>query len=183
MFVMSYSDDDVKRLAELRQWLVKQINDKEDELENLKMALTLLDNALKQASFKPAVVLSQQVGKEGEMAEVRQLKTKENVVIANAYTSPNSITIVPVTEIKFNIGTPPFQSFFVNRILEGMKTKDRERVDHGDLKETEVIDYSIDEESGMIRKIVVSNYREKERLNEIINTASWVLARMFEKTR
>jgi hypothetical protein len=85
--------------------------------------------------------------------------------------------------MKFNVNTPPFQSFFINRILEGMKNKDKERVERGELASDEVIDYNVDDEDGVIRKIVVNNYRDKERLDEIINTAAWALARMLEKTR
>ncbi|MGH9923484.1 MAG: hypothetical protein ACRD38_12100, partial [Nitrososphaerales archaeon] len=111
------------------------------------------------------------------------LKTKDNMILANAYTAPNAVTIVPVSEIRLNVNTAPFQSFFLNRILEGMKGKDQERVDKGELKTDEIIDYRVEDDDGTIRKIVISNYREKERLNEIINTATWVFTRMLEKTR
>jgi len=180
---MGYSEEEVKRVAELREWLVKQIADREDEVAKLKTTLAIIDNVLKQVSFKPAVALSQPAGKETEYGEVRQLKTKDNVVLANAYTSPNSVTIVPVSEIKLNVGTPPFQSFFLSRILESMKSKDNERVNNGELKTNEIIDYKVEDDNGTIRKITVNNYREKERLNEIINTATWVFTRMLEKTR
>lgn len=180
---MDYSEDEVKRVAELREWLVKQIADREDEVAKLKTTLAIIDNVLKQVSFKPAVALSQPAGKETEYGEVRQLKTKDNVVLANAYTSPNSVTIVPVSEIKLNVGTPPFQSFFLSRILESMKSKDNERVNNGELKTNEIIDYKVEDDNGTIRKITVNNYREKERLNEIINTVTWVFTRMLEKTR
>jgi len=180
---MGYSEEEVKRVAELREWLVKQIADREDEVAKLKTTLAIIDNVLKQVSFMPAVALSQPAGKEMEYSEVRQLKTKDNVVVANAYTAPNSVTIVPVSEIRLNVDTPPFQSFFLNRILEGMKSKDNERVNQGELKTNEIIDYKVEDENGMIKKIVVNNYREKERLNEIINTATWVFTRMLEKTR
>jgi hypothetical protein len=183
MHVVSYLEDEVKRLAELREWLVKQIGDKEEEVERLKMILSVIDNTLKQVSFKPAVVLSQQAGMESESQEVRQLKGKDNVVLANAYTAPNSVTIIPISDMKFNVNTPPFQSFFLNRILEGMKNKDKERIERGELESNEIIDYNVDEDDGMIRKIVINNYRDNERLKEIMNTAAWVFARMLEKTR
>ena len=180
---MDYSEEEVKRVAELREWLVKQITDREDAVAKLKTTLAIIDNVLKQVSFRPAVALSQPAGKESEYGEVRQLKTKDNVVLANAYTSPNSVTIVPISEIKLNVGTPPFQSFFLSRILDGMKSKDTERVNKGELQTNEIIDYKVEDDNGTIRKITVNNYREKERLNEIINTVTWVFTRMLEKTR
>ena len=34
---------------------------------------------------------------------------------------------------------------------------------------------------GKIKSVTISNYRERERLNEIFNTATWVFTRMLEK--
>ena len=49
------------------------------------------------------------------------------------------------------------------------------------MKVSESLDYQIEEENGAINKIMISNYRDKERLNEIFNTSTWVLTRMIEK--
>ena len=183
MEAVNYSEDRVKRLAEVREWIVKQINEKEDEVERLKMTLTVIDDTLKDVSFKPADALSRQVGEEYETSDMRQLKSKNNMILANAYPATHSVAIVPTSDMKFNVNTPPFQSFFLNRILEGMKNKDMERVERGELQQSEIIDYYIDDEDGTIQRIMINNYGNKERLDEIINTAAWVLARMHEKTR
>jgi hypothetical protein len=87
-----------------------------------------------------------------------------------------------VNDINLNINTPPFRSFFINRILEGMKTKDKEKIQKGEISESDIIDFKVDsDQNGMIKSVTVSNYREKERLNEIFNTATWVFTRMLEK--
>jgi hypothetical protein len=39
---MGYTDDDIKRLAMLREWLEKQISDKEEELERLRSGRRLV---------------------------------------------------------------------------------------------------------------------------------------------
>jgi hypothetical protein len=63
-----------------------------------------------------------------------------------------------------------------------MKTKDKEKVQKGELSESEIIDYKVDsDENGKINSVMISNYRERERLNEIFNTATWVFTRMLEK--
>ncbi len=196
---MYTSEDDIKGLAMLREWLEKQIEDKEDELERLRMMLSIVDNMLKQVSFRPALTIPKEEGikreevkvtatptptAEAEYKEVRQLKTKDNILLANAYISSNSISIVPVSEVKLYTTTPPFQSFFVNRILKEMRSKDEERVKSKEIAEDQVLDYKIEQdESNMIKRIVVYNYRDKERLNELINTTTWVFTRMLEKVR
>jgi exoribonuclease R len=63
-----------------------------------------------------------------------------------------------------------------------MKMKDREKVQKGELVESEIIDYKVDnDENGKINSVMISNYGESERLNEIFNTATWVFTRMLEK--
>ncbi len=61
--------------------------------------------------------------------------------------------------------------------------KDAEKASQGQIKESELLNYEIDEDGeGLIKRIKISNYREKERLNEIFNTSSWVFTRMIEKS-
>lgn len=173
---MSYSEYDIKRIAELREWLDDMIKEKERELDNLKYTLLLIDNLLKTSSFKPATVLS-------EEPEIRQLKSKDGILLANAYISKDTITIVPVSDLKLSQNMPPFQSFFINRILEGMKSKDMERLKEDNLSKDDILEYKVDEESSHIKSITIKNYRDKNRLKEILNACEWVLARMVEKIR
>jgi hypothetical protein len=103
-------------------------------------------------------------------------------LLAEAQVSPDSVTIIPSPGVDLNANTPPFKSFFINRILEGMKTKDAERAGQGALKQSEILSYEVQEDNGgAIKKITINNYREKERLNEIFNTSAWVFTRMLEK--
>ena len=85
-------------------------------------------------------------------------------------------------DINLNINTPPFKSFFLNRILDGMRAKDKEKNQKGEINASEVIDYKVDsDQDGNLISVTITNYREKGRLNEIFNTATWVFSRMIEK--
>lgn len=213
-----YSDDEIKRFAMLREWIVKQMEEKEEELERLREMLAVVDNMLKQVSFRPAGMLQKEekaavgvgveakameravteargevremVGverervAEAEYTEVRQLKTRDGILLANAYIGSDAVSIVPASDIKLSVNTPPFQSFFVNRILKEMKSKDEERARRGEIRGEQVLDYSIDLDEGKnIRRILIRNYRDKDRLNELMNSSTWVLTRMLEKVR
>jgi hypothetical protein len=104
-------------------------------------------------------------------------------LLANAEISPDAVVIVPASGIDLNANTPPFKSFFLNRILEGMKNKDAEKVSQGALGETDALNYQVEEDdSGIIKQIVINKYREKDRLQEIFNTSAWVFTRMLEKS-
>src|ERR1700758_79848 len=58
MLAMSnYSEEDVRRAADIREWLTKQVADKQEEIERLRTMLFLVDMLLKRGSFKTAASL------------------------------------------------------------------------------------------------------------------------------
>lgn len=219
----NFSEDDIRRAAEVREWLVKEVTNKKEELDKLRNTLLIVDSLLKKTSFISALNLespasnlknrstqqyqpvheeeedtTQQKPKINSVArspsdeyrkddtqgvEIRPLKrAKDNLLISNAEYTPAYVRIALVDDINLNINTPPFKTFFLNRILDGMKMKDREKVQKGELIESEIIDYKVDnDENGKINSVLISNYGESERLNEIFNTATWVFSRMLEK--
>jgi hypothetical protein len=64
-----------------------------------------------------------------------------------------------------------------------MKTKDAEKISQNQIEESASLNYNVDEdENGIIKRIIIYNYRDKERLNEIFNTSTWVFTRMIEKS-
>ncbi|GFN41203.1 MAG: hypothetical protein NPMRth3_4600001 [Nitrosopumilales archaeon] len=64
-----------------------------------------------------------------------------------------------------------------------MKRKDSSEVQRGKIQPESVIDFIINKNGSQIREIIVKNYRQKERVNEIINTVAWSLTRMLENTK
>jgi hypothetical protein len=239
-----YSEEDIRRAAEIREWLIKEISDRQEEVERLRTTLSIIDNLLKQGSFKAAANLgfaaaatptpagpatttataeveqqTRQTAAQPSAAKIQQQqqqagaaaaaaptlratadngvtggdnsrnikplkRAKDDFLLANAEISPDAVVIVPAPGINLNANTPPFNSFFLNRILEGMKNKDAEKVSQGALSESDALNYKIeeDESGGIIKRIVINKYREKDRLQEIFNTSAWVFTRMLEKS-
>ena len=183
----SFSEDDIRRAAEVREWLVKEVTNKKEELDKLRNTLQIVDSLLKRTSFISASNLessanlknnstqqSQSLNEEDEddeettqqelrmnsvtkspsdkyrenntpSVEIRSLKrVKDNLLISNAEYTPAFVKIALTDDLNLNINTPPFKTFFLNRILEGMKTKDKEKVQKGELGESEIIDYKVD---------------------------------------
>jgi hypothetical protein len=200
-----FSEDDIRRAAEIREWLIKEIADKQEEVERLHTTLTIIDNLLKQGSFKaaanigfsaagptttqvqqtrqtPAAPARQQAAptlKSSDNRDIRSLRrAKDDFLLANAEVSPTAVVLVPAPGVNLNANTPPFRSFFLNRILDGMKGKDASQ----GFKEPEALNYKVEEDNGLIKRIVINNYRDKDRLQEIFNTSSWVFTRMLEKS-
>ncbi len=210
-----YSEDDIRRAADIREWLIKQISDKQEEVDRLRTVLTIVDSLLKQGSFKAAASIGfatagpaaataqvqqtrpaarQQVASSPPPAsstaagfrssssadrDIRPLKrAKDDFVLATAEVSPGTVVIVPAPGVNLNVNTPPFKSFFLNRILDGMKNKDANQ----GIKEPDALNYRVEDDNGTIKRIVINNYRDKDRLQEIFNTSSWVFTRMLEKS-
>ncbi len=46
--------------------------------------------------------------------------------MATAIVTPEKIVVVPSDEVKVSQTIPPFQNFFVNRIVKGYEIKDQE---------------------------------------------------------
>jgi len=63
-----------------------------------------------------------------------------------------------------------------------MKKKDYAEAENGKLQKESVIDCIINKNGSEIREIIIKNYRQKERVNEIINTAAWALSKMIDNT-
>ncbi len=208
-----YSDDDIKNAAEIREWLTKSISEKQEEIERMKITLSLINSVLKQGSFKTAANLNPDkkpysnekpafIDKENkkdnsptfqksheeqlQALETRQIKRmKDNTLIALVEISKERIEIIPNESIDFNLDTPPFKSFFINRILDGMKNKDSDKVKQGQLSEIDIISYDMiqkENSENILKKIEIKNYRDKDRVNEIFNTVAWVFTRMLEKS-
>lgn len=175
---MASSDTDVKKAAELKLWLEGRISQLQEEIERLNETLGYVDATLHAGTFRPAIEM---MAESKEEPEVRELKRdKGGQVIASASITPDAITIEPVGVV-LRTSTPPFKSFLLGKILQGMKTGDEALVKGGKLVKGEELRFDVEESNGSIGKVIVENYREKARLNEILNTFAWTFSRMLEK--
>jgi len=176
---MAATDGDTKRAAELKLWLEQRIAELQEEIERLSETLGYVDTNLRASTFKQA---SEMMAEAKEAPETRELKRdKGGQVIATASITPDAVSVEPVSGVVLKSATPPFKSFLMGKILQGMKAKDEELVKAGKLPEGTQLRYDVEESAGTIAKLIIENYREKTRLNEILNTVAWTFSRMLEK--
>ena len=190
---MKFSEEQVKEIVALKESLIEQIDKHQESIEMLEKNIIVLDSFLKDSSFTKASEL--EIKKENEI----QIKPKiiekpiensipikrvnDGKVIANAYVTPEQLSIVLDNGIEINVDTPPFKSFFLDRIIGEMKKKDFQEAENGKIQKESIIDYIINKNGTDIREIIIKNYRQKERINELINTAGWSLTRMLENIK
>lgn len=186
---MKFSEEQVKEIVALRENMLEQVDKHQEGIEMLEKNITILDGFLKDSSFVKASKLK--IQDEPEIAKnieaekpldnsIPIKKGSDGKVIANAYVTPDQVSIILDEQIIINADTPPFKSFFLDRIIGEMKKKDFLEAENGKIQKESIIDYIINKNGTNIREIIIKNYRQKERVTELINTAGWSLTRMLE---
>ena len=184
---MTEEEVDLKKIAKLRDILEERTRRLEAELEGLRVILKFVNDLLLKKSFKRLEV------PKGEVPELRptptppkpptfQLKTVTGELLADVYREENALRIVPAADKSFNINTPPFMTFLVDRVLRKMVERDQEAVRKGEILPEAAISYDIRREGDIIREIVVSNVTPS-RERELRSAIRWTLEKMYEKMK
>ncbi len=103
-------------------------------------------------------------------------------LIARARITQDRLSITLEDHIRVREDTPPFRSFFMDRIIGDIRRKDEAMAKRGDILPESVIECTVDSDKTGIREIVIRNYGGDDRTGDLINAAEWSLTRMLEKT-
>ena len=179
---MKFSDEQIRDILKLKDHIIDKIEKHKEEIDMLEKNLNILNSTLKESSFTKASALSSNKTKTSSDT-IPITNGSGGEVIANAYVTPDQISIVLNEEVGIEADTPPLKSFFIDRIIAEMKRKDSSEVQCGKIQPESAIDFIINKNGSQIREIIVKNYRQTERVNEIINTVAWSLTRMLENTK
>jgi len=180
----------VKKIAEFRTLLEKRVQEMKTELEGMQALLefvnaTLLEKGFKKAEIKKPTstpIIPETPPPVMEYEESIPLKTVAGDLLANLHVAKDSMQVVPAEDKEFNINTPPFMSFLVERVLAKMQEKDREAAGTGEIAPDRIISYNIARDGDTIREITIRNI-ESERLRELKSTIRWTLEKMYEKMK
>ena len=193
--IMKFSEEQIRDIVAMRDSLVKQMDKHQNAIGLLEKNITILDLVLKESSFTKASALgtvkTPEISTKNPVVSTEKLEEisipitsgSDGKIIANAYVTSDQVSIVLEDNMEINADTPPFKSFFIDRIIGEMKRKDSTEAENGKIQKESVIDYIINKNGSDIREIIIKNYRQKERVNEIINTAGWSLTRMLENIK
>jgi len=197
---MSQDSEKIKRLVSFKQKLEKRVEELESELKELQATLEALNFILLEKGFKraeitkspaeiEALVPKEEVTVEPspplpptEYESVIPLKTVTGELLATLHVSEDSLRVVPAEDKSFNVNTPPFTPFLVERVFAKMQEKDNELARTGQIAPEKIFCYNIVREDEVIREITVKHV-DQDRLRELKSSIRWTLEKMYEKMK
>jgi hypothetical protein len=198
---MSDDGERTKKLVAFKKKLETRIQEMDSELKEMQAMLETVNSILLEKSFKRPEIHKQPIAAEappsieeatvtpkppptqlGEEAEnVTPLKTGAGELLADLILTEDSMRVVPAADKRFDVNTPPFTQFLVERVLTRMQERDSELVKAGQLEPNKIFCYNIVREGDTIQEIVVKNF-DQDRLKELRSSVRWTLEKMYEKT-
>jgi hypothetical protein len=191
-----------KRLEERLEKLAEETNEVQATLETVNSIL--LEKGFKRGDIKEVTFTTESVAKEvilpknepeppkvatGSIQEhtvesesVIPLKTMNDEPLALMYFDKQIIHVMPDESKNFNVNTPPFMNFLVEKVFSKMQEKDKELVRLGQLTPNQMFSYNIVREGDSIREIIIKNV-DDDRLKELKSSIRWTFEKMFEKIK
>ncbi|MGA2309355.1 MAG: hypothetical protein ABSG57_07390 [Candidatus Bathyarchaeia archaeon] len=200
---MSVDAERIKRLVEFKKKLEDKIEALSSDLKDSQAMLETIDSILLEKGFrhlqvtegstKTGVLLATERGGEGEsepsspqshveLQNVTPLQTMAGELLANLHVTEDQLRVVLAEDKDFDVNTPPFTHFLLERVLLKMQERDNELARAGQLSSDKIFRYSIVREGDIIREIVIKN-TDPERLKELKSSIRWTLEKMYEKMK
>jgi hypothetical protein len=112
------------------------------------------------------------------------LRTTNGELLADLYLNEtqDSLRVVPANDKDFDINTPPFTHFLVERVLLKMQERDNELARTGHIVPDRIFCYEIKREGNMVREINIKNI-DSDRLKELKSSIRWTFEKMHEKMK
>ena len=172
------SEEEVKLLLRVREEIERRIGRLEEEVRDLRRALEEVDALIVRSGFRRPSPSKKEV--EGPVEAV-PLKAKDGTVLATMYIGEREVRVTPSEGLNFTMNIPPFRSFFLDRVLSGMRSSDEERVGRGEISPDETLSFQVATEGDRITGLTVRNFGGERRLREIRSALRWTLEKMYEK--
>jgi len=197
---MSQDSEKIKRLVSFKQTLEKRVEALKSELKELQDALEALNFILLEKGFKRAEItkspdeIEASLPKEevpiepsaplphAEYESVTPLKTVTGELLATLHASEDSLRVVPAEDKNFDVNTPPFTPFLVERVFAKMQEKDNELARTEQIAPEKIFYYDIIRDGDVIREITIKHV-DQERLRELKSSIRWTLEKMYEKMK
>jgi hypothetical protein len=182
------SEEETKVLLKIRDNLERRIETLEQEINDLKTALTIIDENIIKEGFKkprpPENTNNENISQEeDETSILGSVKGKDGTTLGILTLEGDKLIFTPQEDFGFKLDIPPLQSFFLDKVLENMRSADEQGVIRGELEPEEVLSYEINSTDDQIETIIISNYGGERRLRDIRSSLRWTFDKMYDKIR
>jgi len=176
---------ETRKLLKFREDLEDRIGRLQAEVEDLRKAVAEIDRQIVRQGFRqpvptaarPATSAGTDLGEEDQSS----VKSKDGEILGTLRVDETEIVFEPRDDLVFVTSIPPFQSFFVERVLDNMRSTDEGRVTAGEIHADEILSYEVETDGERILQVVVRNYGGERRLREIQSSLRWAFEKMHEK--
>lgn len=178
----------IKSLAEFKTGLEQKISATEKELESLRTLLNAVDDVLLEKGFKRAEAKRQKPSGEAQRPlALKQeaptfLKTATGEILASMHVDQRTMQVTIPKDKIFDVKTPPFQQFLIERVLDKMREKDTDIAKNGHMPLNRAFSYNLTLEGDVLREIRMDNLTQ-DRIRELKSSIHWTLEKMHEKTK
>lgn len=185
--------ENTQHLLEVRSRLQERLEALKTEITDLEAAIEKIDEFIVKQGFRRLsidppreTVVSEGVENSLETFTVDEqaqssIKSKNGTTLGVVVVQENVLRFQPSREFNFEVEMPPFQSFFIDRVLENMRKMDQERAENSEIELDEILTYEVSEDGGLIKSIEISNFRDERRMSEIRSSLRWTLDKMYDK--
>ena len=191
----------IRRLVAFKKRLEDQAEKLDDELKEVQVMLETVNSLLLEKGFRRieipreavatpleektvSVTESSSTRPQALPENVSQLNTSNGEFLADLYwnETENSLRVVPASDKNFDINTPPFTHFLVERVLLKMQERDNELARAGHIVPDKIFCYEIKREGNLISEINIRNI-DSDRLKELKSSIRWTFEKMHEKIK
>lgn len=191
------SEEQLKKLIELKKELENKKASLEKELELINFNLSVINAAITERSFVTADTLLKTKEEKVEQKPLQKVeeKPKPNLLRSeklldidgfelatlNIY-DDNRIDIIPNPEIKFKEDISPFKNFLIKKVFEGKRSND---IEEG-IPPEKAFNYSLKKDDlGDIVEINLRNIdvRNEQELRSLNSSLKWTFKRIREKLK
>lgn len=193
-------EQETKRLLQFRETMEQRMAELEAEAADLRAAMAAINKMIVAEGFRtptapkaapqpkprtetPQPTPQAETLQPESFEEGMSITSKDGAVLGRMNVEGKDLLFEPQPEYEFKTDIPPFQSFLVERVLANMSSTDRERAADGEIDQSEILEYEVKEEDGVLKELHVRNYGGERRLREINSSLRWTFDKMYDKIR
>ena len=118
--------------------------------------------------------------REDGTAEMTSIAGPGGQVLARAHVTDDRVSIVMADGVHVDAESDQIQEFLLGKVVGRMKREDAVGVEEGRIEAGQTVEAKVESDGARLVSVTVSNYRERERSNEIVGTARWAINQLVD---